>query len=247
MISSFFREKRRERKTGIDNSADLNTFYSAVGRLLHLTDTLYLPLGTSSFSPQNLSPELLFAESVIKIIPGARIKDLSVILGDLRWSKSAKEVEIMRKACAITVDTFKEAARFTKPGANEYELDTITNFLFKKNGSSGDAFTIIGSGPNSCILHHARNDRFMKEGELVVIDIGTIYQEITTDLTRTVPVSDVYDPEQRKIYNIVLDAQKKAISMVKPGVTLAQLHDAAMEVIEKAGYGKYFIQFLSHT
>jgi len=81
----------------------------------------------------------------------------------------------------------------------------------------------------------------------VVIDIGTIYKAISTDLTRTIPVSGSYSPEQKKIYGIVLDAQKKAISMVRPGVTLAELHQAAMDVIAKAGYGKYFIHFLSHT
>jgi len=70
---------------------------------------------------------------------------------------------------------------------------------------------------------------------------------MSTDLTRTIPVSGVFSPEQRKIYNIVLKAQKRAISIVKPGVTLADVHKAAFEVIDAAGYGKYFIHGTSHT
>jgi Xaa-Pro aminopeptidase len=81
----------------------------------------------------------------------------------------------------------------------------------------------------------------------VVIDIGILYKTMGTDLTRTIPTSGQYTPEQRKIYEIVLEAQKKAIAVVKPGITLADVHRAAWEVIEKAGYGKYFIHGTSHT
>jgi Xaa-Pro aminopeptidase len=178
---------------------------------------------------------------------GARIKDLTPIFGDLRWAKSAKEIEIMKKACAITAEAFKESARIAKPGVWEYQIEALCDYVFRRDGCDGNAFLIIGSGPNSVILHHSSNDRQMKDGDLAVLDIGAIYHAATTDLTRTIPVSGVYSPEQKKVYTVVLEAQKKAISMVRPGVTLAQLHDAAMGVIAKAGYGKYFIHFLSHT
>jgi len=242
-----FPGEEAEGETGIENTADLNTFYTAISRLSNITDVVYCPLGARGTSPQNLAPEYLFVESLKPILPGARIKDLSLVLGDLRWAKTPKEIDIMRNACSITLEAFQEAARITKPGVYEYEIEAMVKYIFRKNGSQGAAFTIIGSGPNSCILHHSLNDRLMKEGELVVIDIGTIFKATSTDLTRTVPVSGRFDPEQRKIYGIVLDAQKKAISMVRPGATLAELHDAAMDVIARAGYGKYFIHFLCHT
>jgi len=242
-----FPGEEAEKETGMENTADLSTFYTAVSRLSNITDVVYCPLGTRVTSAQNLTPESQFVQSIEHLLPGARIKDLSLVLGDLRWVKTPKEIDIMRNACAITLEAFQEAARITKPGVYEYEIEAMVKYIFRKNGSQGAAFTVIGSGPNSVILHHSLNDRLMKEGELVVIDIGTIYKAISTDLTRTIPVSGSYSPEQKKIYGIVLDAQKKAISMVRPGVTLAELHQAAMDVIAKAGYGKYFIHFLSHT
>jgi Xaa-Pro aminopeptidase len=91
------------------------------------------------------------------------------------------------------------------------------------------------------------NDRRMAEGELLLIDIGNVYCGMSDDLTRTIPVSGKFTPEQRKVYEIVLEAQKAAIAMVKPGVTLAQVHAAARQVIADAGYGKYFIHGTSHT
>jgi Xaa-Pro aminopeptidase len=87
----------------------------------------------------------------------------------------------------------------------------------------------------------------MVEGDLLKIDVGTIYETMSTDLTRTIPVSGKFTPEQRKIYEIVLKANEKAISIVKPGVTLADVHKVAFEVIEAAGYAKYFIHGTSHT
>jgi Xaa-Pro aminopeptidase len=153
----------------------------------------------------------------------------------------------MRRACDITVDAFKEAAKYTRPGIYEYEIEAIVDFIFRKRGSERAAFIIVGSGPNSCILHHSTNDRLMKENELLVLDIGTVYCSTATDLTRTLPTSGRFTDEQRKIYSIVLDAQKKAISIVKPGVTLAQVHETASKVIADAGYKEYFIHGTSHT
>ena len=233
--------------TGIENTVNIKSFYSDVSRLGNITGIVYLPYQANTSSPENISPDLQFVESIKKILPNVKIKNLTPFIDKLRWQKSLKEIEIMRKASEITIDAFKEAVRFTKPDAYEYEVEAIINYIFRKNGSQGAAFTIIGSGPNSCILHHSKNDRLMKSGDLLVIDIGTIYKTITTDLTRTIPVSGKFSPEQKKIYNIVLEAQEMAISIVKPGVTLADVHKAAMDVINAAGYGKYFIHGTSHT
>jgi len=235
------------RITGIENTADLNAFGAAVSRLAAVTDVVYLAFGSGAASRPGASPDMPFVETVKRTLPSVRVKDLTPILGDLRWTKSPKEIEIMKRACAITAEAYKESARIAKPGVWEYQIDALCDYVFRRNGCDGNAFLIIGSGPNSCILHHSSNDRQMKDGDLVVIDIGAIYHATSTDLTRTIPVSGAYSPEQKKIYNIVLEAQKKAISMVRPGVTLAQLHQAAMDVIAKAGYEKYFIHFLSHT
>lgn len=242
-----FPGKEAVKETGIENTSDLAAFYSDVSRLGAITDIVYLPYRANVRSPMRLPSDLQFVESIKKILPNVKIKNFSPFLDELRWQKSPKEIDIMKKACKITVEAFKEAARLTKAGVYEHEVEALVTYIFRKNGSQRAAFTIIGSGPNSCILHHMKNERLMENGDLLVIDIGTVYKYLSTDLTRTIPVSGKFNPEQRKIYNIVLEAQKKAISIVKPGVTLAEVHKAAMDVIDKAGYGKYFIHGTGHT
>jgi len=242
-----FPGEEAQRETGIENTASLEVFYAHVANLGNITETVYLPFQSNLDSPLELPPDLQFVEKVRKILPQVRIKNLTPILDELRWKKSKKEIEIMREGCKITVEAFKEAARLTKPGHYEYEIEAAVNYIFRKNGAQGAAFTIIGSGPNSCILHHMKNDRLMEKGDLLVIDIGVWYKSYSTDLTRTIPVSGSFTAEQRKIYEIVLRAQKKAISIVKPGVTLAEIHKVSMDVIDEAGYGKYFIHGVGHS
>jgi Xaa-Pro aminopeptidase len=236
-----------EKETGIENTANISTFSSHVARLGNITDTIYLSLSSDVMSLEQLPSNLEFVNSIKKILPHIRIKNLSPILDDMRWKKSPKEISVMKKAVDITVEAFKEAARFTKPGVYEYEVESIINYIFRRKGSQRAAFLIIASGPNSCILHHMNNDRLMRDGDLLKIDVGTIYESMSTDLTRTIPVSGKFSSEQRKIYEIVLKANKKAISTVRPGVTLADVHKTAYEVIDEAGYGKYFIHGTSHT
>ncbi len=239
-----FPGEKAEKETGIENTADLNTFYAAVSRLANIIDVVYIPYRRRGPSPQDSA-----LENIKKILPSVRIKDLSPILGELRWVKSPKEIESMRSACEITNETYKEVARFTRPGLYENEIEAAVHYLFRSNGCLRTGFAVIGSGPNSPILHHFNNDRLMKEGELLLIDIGALYKGSSTDLTRTIPVSGKFSPEQKKVYNIVLEAERKAISMVKPGVTLSELHEVALDVIKKAGYGKYAIQpslFFNH-
>lgn len=236
-----------EKETGIENTANLNTFSSDVAKLGNITDTIYLSLNSNVMSLEQLPSNLEFADSIKKILPHVKIKNLSPFLDDMRWKKSPREIEVMKEAAAITAEAFKEAARFTKPGLYEYEIEALINYIFRIKGSQKAAFLIIASGPNSCILHHMNNDRQMEEGDLLKIDVGTVYETMSTDLTRTIPVSGKFSQEQRNIYEIVLEANKKAISIVKPGVTLAEVHRIAYEVIDEAGYAKYFIHGTSHT
>jgi Xaa-Pro aminopeptidase len=233
--------------TGISANAPISSFWGDVAKLGNVTETIYVPFRSSGDGGDPLPADLQLVDRLKRMNPGLKIKNLAPVLERLRWSKSAKEIEIMRHACRITVDAFKEAARCTRPGLYEYVIEAVINYVFRSEGSQRPAFMIIGSGPNSCVLHHSSNDRQMKENELLVVDIGTVYCSVSTDLTRTIPVSGTFTTEQRDIYNIVLQAQKKAISIVKPGVTLTQVHEVAYQVIADAGYGKYFIHGTSHS
>ncbi|HEY3382348.1 MAG TPA: Xaa-Pro peptidase family protein [Vicinamibacterales bacterium] len=234
-------------QTGIDNTAPVSRLLADVAKLALIADTIYIPYRSAPAGDGELAADLKFVESVRRMLPEVRIKNLAPLITDMRWAKSAAEITVMRRAEAITADAFIDAAKRAAPGMFEYEIEAGINHIFRARGSSRPAFLIIGSGPNSCILHHMSNDRQMRQDELLLIDIGTVYKHTETDLTRTIPVSGTFTPEQRKIYDIVLEANKKAIAAVKPGMTLADVHRVAYDVIDKAGYGKYLIHGTNHT
>jgi Xaa-Pro aminopeptidase len=236
-----------ETPTGIAANAPVGQFMGDLANLGNITDTLYVPFRPPRRSSGELAADLELVDRVKKLNPNVAVQNLAPLLDRLQWGKSARQIEVMRKACAITVDAYKESARYTRPGIYEYEIEALVDFIFRRRGSQRAAFIIVGSGPNSCILHHMTNDRRMGENEMLVLDIGTVYCNTSTDLTRTLPTSGKFTAEQREIYSIVLEAQKKAISIVEPGVTLAEVHEAALGVIAEAGYAEYFIHGTSHT
>ena len=150
----------------------------------------------------------------------------------LRGKKSPAELDLLRKSIAITVEAQREAMRAMEPGMNEFEIQSLIEYTFRRNGADRPSFaTIVGSGPNSTTLHYNADDRFMNSGEVVVMDIGASYRGYAADVTRTVPVSGTFTPDQRAIYQIVRDAQAAAERQVKVGAKATVMSDSASAVI----------------
>src|SRR5207249_4559570 len=106
--------------------------------------------------------------------------------------------------------------------------------------------SIVGSGPNLTILHYPRSERIMQDGELILRDMAAEFAHYSADITRTLPVNGKFTPLQRRIYGLVLQAQKAAFAQVRPGVYFEDLDAGARKVIEDAGYGDDFIHGLGH-
>ncbi len=167
-----------------------------------------------------------------KKYPKLQIRSLSQKMAKMRVIKSPPELQLMQRAIDITCESFVEAARAARANQYEYELQAVIEYHFRRNGAMANAFPcIIGSGPNSLILHYDENQRQMRDGEVVVIDIGAEYQNYCADLTRTIPVNGKFSAAQRQIYEIVLRANEALIAAVKPGVTIAELDKLAQSVV----------------
>jgi len=166
---------------------------------------------------------------------GARagaIRDLGTSVDRLRGHKSAAELALIRKAVDITVVAHREAMRLIQAGMNEFEVEALIEYTFRRNGADRPAFaSIVGSGPNATTLHYNANDRFMRAGEVVVMDIGASYRGYAADVTRTVPVSGTFTPEQRAIYQIVRDAQSAAEREAKVGADAMLMTRAAVQAL----------------
>jgi Xaa-Pro aminopeptidase len=160
------------------------------------------------------------------------IEDTGPILHSMRLMKSQAELELMRKAADIAVEAHNHAIKFTQPGRYEYEVQAEIEHIFRLRGALGPAYpSIVASGVNSCILHYIENDRQMQDKELLLIDAGCAYGYYNSDITRTFPVSGKFTPEQKTLYEIVLEAQKQAIAQVQPGNPYKQIHDTAVRVL----------------
>jgi len=154
------------------------------------------------------------------------------ILHAMRQVKSAAELELMRKAIAISVEAHNHAQEFTQPGRYEYEVQAELERIFRMQGALGPAYpSIVASGVNSCVLHYVENNRQMQDNELLLIDAGCSYGYYNADITRTFPVGNKLTSEQKILYEIVLKAQLAAIAQVKPGNPYNQFHDVAVRVL----------------
>ena len=200
-------------------------------------------------------------------VSGQKLKSLAVLhegadagqaIARLRMVKSPAEIELIAKATDATVAGHLAGWRKIHPGVWEYEIAAdMTNVYFERGCERNAYAPIVGSGPNSVILHYAANHRRLDAGETVVADVGAECSDYATDVTRTVPAGGKFTPRQREIYEIVLGAQKAAIAAIRPGMILRadgpSLHQIAYDYINSHGHdlhgqplGKYFVHGLGH-
>jgi Xaa-Pro aminopeptidase len=160
------------------------------------------------------------------------IEDTGPILHGLRLHKSNFEVDLMRQAADIAVSAHNHAMSIARPGSYEYEIQAEIEHIFRLQGGMGPAYpSIVAAGKNACVLHYIENNYQMQEQELLLIDAGCAYRYYNSDITRTFPVNGKFTPEQKALYEIVLEAQKQAIQEVKPGNGFDAPHKKAVQVL----------------
>jgi Xaa-Pro aminopeptidase len=179
-----------------------------------------------------LGAHLTYAQQVLGRLrerhPDVQIRTVQGQVRQLRAVKSHAELDRIRRAVHISALAHREAMRALEPGMNEFEIRALLEYMFLRNGAEGPAYSsIVGSGPNSTILHYRAADRFMADGEVLLIDAAASYGGYAADVTRTLPVNGRYSPEQRAIYDVVLAAQKAAESRIRRGATWPELRTAA--------------------
>ncbi len=175
-----------------------------------------------------------FVADLVAAHPGLAPRDAHPIVDSLRARKSPTEMQLLRKAIAITDDAHRAAMAAIRPGMVERSVQGVIERAFLEGGAEGPGFSsIVGSGPNSTTLHYAKNERTMRPGEVVVMDIGASYEGYSADVTRTVPVNGHFSADQRAIYEIVLEAQKAAEQKAKVGSSSVEWQAAADSVVAR--------------
>ncbi|MBZ5693878.1 MAG: aminopeptidase P family protein [Acidobacteriia bacterium] len=191
-------------------------------------------------------------------VPQASVKDIAPALDAMRQVKSAGELALMQKAIDASIDAQLDAMKTMRPGLFEYQIAARMKQIHEWAGCAREAYApIVGTGFNSTVLHYSALDDEIKDGDVVVIDVGGEYGGYAADITRTLPANGKFTPRQREIYDIVLGAQNAALAAVKPGAVLFGPKGSLQQIVtdyinthgkDKEGHslGKYYPHGVSH-
>jgi len=232
--------------TGFEEVRPIEKFESELGQALSEQDKFYAPLNQIAI------------EKLKALYPFREISDAVPLVTKLRVKKSPAELAAIQHATDVSVEAHRAAWKRMAPGLSEYQVASALWSTYIESGCEGVAYSpIVGSGPNSTILHYSANQRRMDRGEVVVMDAAAQCDDYASDITRTLPVGGKFTARQREIYKIVLGAQKAAIAALKPGARMAGPGDSltkiARDYMDAHGrdqhgepLGKYFIHGLGH-
>ena len=219
---------------GLDDSFPITDIDDILPGLIEGRERVYSPMGKDESFDHQLMEWVKVIRSKVRsgAHPPGEFLVLDHLLHEMRLIKSKFELELMKKSAQIAVAAHKKAMQVCKPGLNEYQLEAEYLYEFMRSGCTAPAYTsIVAGGDNACILHYTENDQLLKSGDLVLIDAGCEYEYYASDITRTFPVNGKFSPEQKALYEIVLEAQLEAIKTIKPGAHWDNPHNRTVEVI----------------
>lgn len=219
---------------GCDDAFPISDIDDILPGLIEGKDRIYASLGVSPEFDRQLMQWVNHIKAQVRngATPPHEFSALDHLLHDIRLIKSPAEIALMQRACDISADAHTRAMQMVKPGMNEYELEAELMRTFMAAGSRWPAYpSIVGTGENACILHYTHNNAEIKDGDLILIDAGCELDYYASDITRTFPANGKFSAPQRKLYQLVLDANYAAIAQVKAGNHWNQPHEAAVRVL----------------
>jgi Xaa-Pro aminopeptidase len=234
-------------RAGVDLALPVDSFVPRFRELAVGATVIHTTAGAELYAPPGFdgpaSYQAQFARGLARLAPGAALRDLAPLVARLRAVKEPAEIDALRGAARIAGLGLVEAMRATRPGRNDREVAGLMEFVWKREGSARAAFPpIVMSGPNAMTLFTLQRERYnaidrvMQDGELLFIDYGAAeWRTYASDLCRTIPVSGRFTPEQRRYYDIVLEAQEAAIAAIRPGVMMVEVIRHAAAVFRRHG------------
>ncbi len=219
---------------GIEFAHSNHELDQKLGGLLADQDAIYVRLAESAEEDRRIRHWMKQVRGQTRsgINPPSEFHDVEVLIHEMRLFKDAHEIDIMRRAAAISARAHIRAMHACKPGMREYQLEAELLHEFRNSGAQSVAYnSIVAGGANSCILHYRAGSTELRSGELCLIDAGCELDGYASDITRTFPVNGKFTGPQRALYDITHAAQEAAIADTKPGNTFMQPHDAALKVL----------------
>ena len=246
--SLFCRERDRDMeiwtgyRAGVDGAVDdyeadeayaIDLLEEEIQNKLQNKDKLFYRIGQNSDFDAKIIKWLAEASGETRkgVAVPTEIIQLDRIVDEMRLFKSDKELKLMQIASDISAEAHTRAMQTVEVGMMEYALEAELNYVFGKNGCVPSYNSIVGCGQNACILHYVENNKELKDGDLVLIDAACEYEFYASDITRTFPINGRFSPEQKALYNIVLEAQIAAIDAVQIGNSYKEPHHVAVRIL----------------
>jgi len=246
--------------SGIEDVLYMKDFNSHINRLINGSEeiNLYLDLDREVIDEAD-SIANIFAKEIKNKYPQVIIRNLSSKIAPIRIIKSQQEIAEMQKAIEITIGGVKSLMKNAKAGIKEYELEAYFDFECKIRGVKDLAFgTIAAAGKNATILHYVENNSELKDGDLILFDLGAQWNLYNADITRVFPISGKFTDRQKEVYEAVLRVNKTVIEKIKPGVDSKELNAWARDLIaeeciklglikDKEEVNKYYWHSIGHS
>ncbi|MGE0227560.1 MAG: aminopeptidase P N-terminal domain-containing protein [Dehalococcoidia bacterium] len=219
---------------GADLAYPIEELEERLPEVLEGVDTVYFSLGADERVERLLSRVVAARRGAGQrgAVAIERLADPFPIVAELRVIKSREELDALRRAIEITGAGIEAAMRATRPGMHEYEVQAVLEAEYRRRGSPRDGFpSIVAAGANSCTLHYTSNRALIHDGDLLLLDTGAEVDYYGADISRTFPVNGRFTAPQRAVYDIVWEAQRQAMSIIKPGVRFNDVHERAVRVL----------------
>ena len=245
--------------SGIEDIQYIEAYPSLISRLMSREPVENVYFDTHRLQMEDLETyNLAKAREFAGLYPGVRIRNIESLVAGMRMSKDEDEVALIKEAIRLTDGGLKNVLKNLQPGMYEYQAQADFEYSIRRNGAERTAFsTIAGSGMNGTMLHYGTNHCICEDGTLLLLDLGAKYKGYCADITRTYPVNGRFTERQRKVYDIVLKANREVAKAAKPGMTTKELNDLAkvilgegcveLGLLEKPeDVAKYYMHGVSH-
>ncbi|KAM7481818.1 hypothetical protein LguiB_006401 [Lonicera macranthoides] len=210
-----------------DLSYPISKLNKAIWKMIENTTNIYEKI-------QATVPTYMDLEAFKKATNGGKVKDLSLYTHEARWIKSPTELKLMRETASIACQSLLQTMMLSKTFPFEGMLSAKVEYECRMRGAQRMAFNpVVGGGPNGSIIHYSRNDQKIKDGDLVLMDVGCELHGYVSDLTRTWPPCGSFSDVQEELYDLILETNKECVKLCKPGASIRHIHNYSVEKLRK--------------
>ena len=263
-----YTKEEAKQVSGIESVFWLSEFDAILHSIINYAENIYINTNENDrFSFEVPYRDLRMLDKLRVKYPLHSYLRSAPIMRDLRVIKSDIEIELTKKACAVTRDAFVRTLKFVKPGVTEYEIEAEVTHEFLRQRATGHAYTpIIASGKNAIVLHYIENNQVCNDGDVILFDFGAEYANYNADMSRSIPVNGRFTKRQRDVYDAVLKVMREATKLIVDGAVWNDYHDEVGKImtaelislglldkhdVEKQdpkmpAYKKYFMHGTSH-